>query len=397
MSGVDTSSAKILKANAPSNAQHKTENGKLDYIDALRGIAALSIVIYHVYGIAGSAYPLYIIPDRFIGLALTGIPLFFIISAFTLYLSLDKKEKEKKKFLKFYLRRFFRIAPLFYFLLLFVLFDSIILHNGAISWSEVLANFTFIFNLFPQFSKSLFSDGWTVGVEMLFYLVLPLIYIVVNNIRRSVLLFFVIYGISEGAWQLLNIIIGESIMTSTNYNFYNFFHWAYIFPIGIVVYLIYKSYLPKIRNDYKATLAFGMLLLSLIILFIFVNNMTLAMTLYDLYNPLVGFTSWLPMSSIAFVLMVFSLSLASNRIIVNRLTRFFGTISYSLYLIHPFIVDQLKSAYVFIYDHAIWSTDLALFLCIVLTLLIATPVSLLTYYFIESPGIRMGKKVMAKL
>lgn len=125
--------------------------------------------------------------------------------------------------------------------------------------------------------------------------------------------------------------------------------------------------------------------------------MTLATAFYDLYKPLVGLTSWLPMSSIAFVLMVLSLSLASNRVIVNRFTRFFGTISYSLYLIHPFIVDQLKSAYAFIYGHAIWSTDLALFLCIVLTLLIAIPVSLLTYHFIESPGIRLGKKVMAKL
>jgi len=397
LSGLDSSSAKILKTHIHSDAQHKTEMGKLDYIDALRGIAALSIVIYHVYGIAGSAYPLYIIPDRFIGLALTGIPLFFIISAFTLYLSLDKKEKEKKKFLKFYLRRFFRIAPLFYFLLLFVLLDGFIMHNGGFSWSEVLANFTFTFNLLPKFSESLFSDGWTVGVEMLFYSVLPLIYIVVNNIRRSVLLFVGIYWISGEARQLLSIIIGESIMTSTNYNYYNFFHWAYIFPIGIVCYLIYKSYLPRMRSEYKSRVAFGMLLLSLIILFIFVNNMTLATAFYDLYKPLVGLTSWLPMSSIAFVLMVLSLSLASNRVIVNRFTRFFGTISYSLYLIHPFIVDQLKSAYAFIYGHAIWSTDLALFLCIVLTLLIAIPVSLLTYHFIESPGIRLGKKVMAKL
>lgn len=397
MSGLDSYSAKILKTHVHSDAQHKTEMGKLDYIDALRGIAALSIVIYHVYGIAGSAYPLYIIPDRFIGLALTGIPLFFIISAFTLYLSLDKKEKEKNKFLKFYLRRFFRIAPLFYFLLLFVLLDGFITHNGGFSWSEVLANFTFTFNLLPKFSESLFSDGWTVGVEMLFYSVLPLIYLAVNNIRRSVLLFFGIYWISGEARQLLSIIIGESIMTSTNYNYYNFFHWAYIFPIGIVCYLIYKSYLPRMRSEYNSRVAFGMLLLSLIILFIFVNNMTLATAFYDLYKPLVGLTSWLPMSSIAFVLMVLSLSLASNRVIVNWFTRFFGTISYSLYLIHPFIVDHLKSAYAFIYGHAIWSTDLALFVCIVLTLMIAIPVSLLTYHFIESPGIRLGKKVMAKL
>jgi peptidoglycan/LPS O-acetylase OafA/YrhL len=53
-------------------------------------------------------------------LTLAGIPLFFIISASTLYLSLDSKAGEGKRFTKFYLRRFFRIAPLFYVLLILV-------------------------------------------------------------------------------------------------------------------------------------------------------------------------------------------------------------------------------------------------------------------------------------
>ena len=380
---------------------HKAETGKLDYIDALRGIAALSVFFYHIYGTIGPitnwAYPIKIIPERFVGLALAGIPLFFIISAFTLYLSLDKKAGEKRKFLKFYFRRFFRIAPLFYILLIFVVLDSLITQKGVPSWLEVLANFTFTFNLVPRYSNSLFLGGWTVGVEMLFYLVLPIIYITVNNIWRSILLFIGIYLLSKGIRLLMSTIIGENIMISTNYDFYNFSHWAYVFPVGVICYLICKLYLPKIGNEYRGPAAFSMLSLSLIILFLFIDNMPLAMALYDLYEPLAGLTALLTMSPIAFVLLILSLSLTPNQFIVNRFTRFFGAISYSLYLIHPFIIEPLKPVYVYIYDHTIYSTDLSLFLCILLTLLIVTPVSLLTYHLIEIPGIRWGKKVIAKL
>jgi peptidoglycan/LPS O-acetylase OafA/YrhL len=278
-----------------------------------------------------------------------------------------------------------------------VVLDSFITQKWAHSWLDVLANFTFTFNLVPQYSTSLFHGGWTVGVEMLFYLVLPLIFIKVNNLWRSILLFIGIYLLSKEIRPLLDIIIGENIMMSTNYYYYNFFHWAYIFPVGILCYLIYKSYLPKIRCKYRAPAAYCMLLISLIILFIFIGNAPVLLTLNDLYEPLGELTSLLTMSPIAIVLLVLSLSLTPNRFIVNRFTRFFGSISYSLYLIHPFLIEPLKPVYLYIYDHTIYSTDLSFFLCTILTLLFVIPVSLLTYHVIETPGIRMGKKVMAKL
>jgi len=151
------------------------------------------------------------------------------------------------------------------------------------------------------------------------------------------------------------------------------------------------------RREYRAPAAFGMLLLSMIILFLFINNLPLALVLSDLYEPLSILTGLQAMSSVAFVLLKLSLSINPNRLIVNRFTRFFGTISYSLYLIHPFVVEPLKPVYVYIYGHTFYSTDLSLFLCILPTLLIVTPVSLLAYHLIERPGIRVGKKVIAKL
>ena len=381
--------------------EHKTGTVKLDYIDSLRGIAALSIFFYHIYATIGGltewSFPISIIPERLIDLTLAGIPLFFIISSFTLYLSLDNRVSEEKKILKFYLRRLFRIAPLFYLLLIVVVLDALLVQKKALYWREVLSNFTFTFNLVPQYSSSLFSDGWTVGVEMLFYLVLPLIFITVHTVRRSIILFIGIYWLSKYCRLLIGTMVGENVMMSTNYFFYNFFHWAYIFPIGIICYLIYKSYLPKIKTEYQSPASLVMLSISFVILLILINNITISMALFYVYEPLANLTSLMPMSSLAFVLLILSLSLRSNRFIVNRFTRFYGTISYSLYLVHPFLITPLKPVYIYFYEHTIYSTDLSLFFCVLLTLLIVTPVSLLTYHLIEVRGIKWGKKTLAKL
>jgi peptidoglycan/LPS O-acetylase OafA/YrhL len=269
--------------------------------------------------------------------------------------------------------------------------------KGLPSWSNLLANFTFTFNLIPQYSTSLFQGGWTVGVEMLFYLILPLIFLKVNSLGRSLLLFIGFYWLCQEIKPLLVAMVGESTMASTNYYYYNFFHWAYIFPLGIVCYLIYKYHLPRIKSEYRNSLALCMLIISLIILFLFIDNIPLSYKLFDLYEPLAGLTSLLSMSPIAVVLMLLSLSLAPNRFIVNRYTRFFGAISYSLYLTHPFIIEPLKPAYLYIYNHTIVSTDVSLFLCVLLTLLIVTPLSLITYHLVETAGIMMGKTVMKRL
>lgn len=375
--------------------------GNLAYIDALRGIAALSVLVYHIYGAAGTTtgwlYPLRVIPERLISLAIAGVPLFFIISAFTLYLSLDGRAGEERWAVKFYLRRIFRIAPLFYLLLILVVLDALVLQGKPLSWPEVLANFSFTFNLIPEYAESLFSDGWTVGVEVLFYLVLPLVFMKINSTFRASLFLLGVWWLSQEGRVLLGSVVGEAAMASTNYNFYNIFYWAYIFPLGILCYLIHKYHLPRLRSEYRKPVAVIMLSISLIVLFVFINNLSLNIWLSSLYEPLGKLTAWKGMSSIAFALMTLSLSmLPENRLIVNGLTRFYGTISYSLYLVHPFLVEPLKPLYVYLFSH-IGSADICLPLCVLITMIIVTPISLLTYHLIEAPGMRWGKKLIARL
>ena len=84
---------------------------RLLYIDALRGFAILGVIVVHVAG----AFPA---PSHVLNVILAnggrGVQLFFVVSAFTLFHSLDSKTAGAAGLFRFFVRRYFRVAPLYY-------------------------------------------------------------------------------------------------------------------------------------------------------------------------------------------------------------------------------------------------------------------------------------------
>lgn len=70
---------------------------RLEFIEAARGYAIMLVLAVHAVGYQAGAM---------------GVQLFYIISAYTLYRSLMYRNEQH--YLWFYIRRFFRIAPLYY-------------------------------------------------------------------------------------------------------------------------------------------------------------------------------------------------------------------------------------------------------------------------------------------
>ena len=90
---------------------------RLDFVDSLRGLAAIYVVVYHMVLLPE---PNLLVPHWAQALAHhggTAVRLFFVISAFSLCHTMKGHSGERGEIRNFYIRRLFRIAPLFYFML----------------------------------------------------------------------------------------------------------------------------------------------------------------------------------------------------------------------------------------------------------------------------------------
>ncbi len=84
----------------------KKTNEKLDYVDSLRGVAILMVILVHTSQLISDA-PFIIKAGEYGQL---GVQLFFVISALTLSISFDKRFNEGNVFSKFLIRRYLRIS-----------------------------------------------------------------------------------------------------------------------------------------------------------------------------------------------------------------------------------------------------------------------------------------------
>ena len=136
---------------------------RLQELDALRGIAALLVVLFH-YSMGR--------PAKFLGfeLGISGVDLFFIISGFVIYMSINKRGNLKG----FLIRRFFRLYPVYWLVVSFTtvlaLFNFAQIELEPITFTRYVSNLT----MFQSYLGETDIDGpyWTMIVEVLFYLLI---------------------------------------------------------------------------------------------------------------------------------------------------------------------------------------------------------------------------------
>lgn len=355
---------------------------RLDGIESLRAYAAIAVIMFHLV-LSGGATP----PDviSFVGTHFgMGVPLFFAVSGFGLAFGYMSKLNSRDDIKQYYRRRFARIAPLFYAALVFQLFYLWLGYGITFSPLDVILNATFVFNLTPFMVDGIVPASWTIGVEMIFYAILPALLLACTNLLRSVA--FLVLSMAIAAQFSIDMIhAGEFVPAFVHHNFVKNFPF---FLSGIACFHAYFL-LHRAFPNHRRQAGYIVLAASFGLIGLLYNHITFYMYLNSLnLRPL-----WDVLWGIPFGLLCIGVALHPTRLLSNPGTRFVGKISFSVYIIHANILYKLGEVgfYRWIYQSLpVWAAYTASLLA---SLAIILAISTVTFRFIEQPGMKWGRKV----
>ncbi|MBN1363773.1 MAG: acyltransferase [Syntrophaceae bacterium] len=373
----------------PVNKESFSPFTRLDFLDSLRFFAITYVVISHLTLIP---QPNLAIPEWIKTFVINGgdagVSLFFVLSAFSLSYSMNMRLGESMPVSKFYIRRFFRIVPFFYFMMLLYWIRDAIAFGVIHPAYEVLINASLLFNLIPAFITGFVWASWTIGVMALLYLLFPLIHRYARNLPTVLALLAVSILMARG-WFFFIINYSETMGMLKNEQVSYFWTFSFlnhlpVFVCGIVTYRLFFDYFVKmnIKTQQKCGFIF---ILSFIFLYAVLLTDKMQNMLWSL-NILHG---------ICFSLLVLGFGLKPFRIFVNAKTSYLGKASYSMYLLHPIIIFTIIPAYRWLYS-SISMDILGYLVSLLITLVFLIVLSLISYSYIEKIGIAWGEAIIKR-
>lgn len=342
-------------------------------IDGLRALAVISVIFYHL-------------KINFFEGGFIGVDIFFVISGY-LITSIILSEIKRGDFnlRVFIIRRIKRLLPAIIFVSIFATFfgflilspddlinfsksiiSSIFFFSNILYWTE--SNY---FNTVSEFKP--FLHTWSLGVEMSFYLIWPLIlFFLIKFLQKKYLIFFIIFSVFISL-LLIEFIYTKGLVFETDV-FNGFFYGKYVsdtlfygapfrffeFFFGCLLCFIPKKQYSNLANQTFYILGFILIFSSILILD---NNSKIPS--FALIPVLLG-TSLI----IFFEEKNFLIKILNNKIMIN-----IGLISYSLYLIHW----PLISLYKYYNLGSLGNYDK------IIILIFSFLISIFMYFFIEKP------------
>lgn len=279
-------------------------------LDALRGVAALLVVFFHFSLFRPESEPVF----KF---GITGVDLFFMISGFVIFMSIQKVRRG----IDFVINRVSRLYPTYWtavlFMFVLLVISSFFREDINIPWVFVktLANLT-MFQLYLGI-PDLDGPYWTMIIEMLFYISILLLF------QLKWLRYIRLIGATVAAATVLFVtFFDDRELTITILEYFPLLQFVPLFLAGIVFYKIYTERTGLIVN--YALLVFC--LTCQLLLFSYAGRSRYFMTQEEYAVPLILY----------FVLFMMFIN-GKLRFIVNPVTLFLGKISFALYLMHQYL------------------------------------------------------------
>lgn len=321
---------------------------RLIQVDALRGLAALAVVLFHytrrfaeVFG--SESLPSLSFPDGYYG-----VNLFFIISGFVIFMTLEKTNKP----MDFVVSRLSRLFPAYWVavFLTFSICHLLGLPGKLIGVWPALANLLMVHGFFgvPH------VDGvyWTLEVELLFYCGMFALYLMKGFDRLN----YVLFGLLS--LRVIYFVFEHYFSISLPWIVFRFLILEFIpwFSLGISIYIAVHHVEP---GAWRKPLIISILAVT---------------TLWFCESTFVA--------GLAVVLSSFVYLAAQNRVTLLQLKPlvWLGTVSYPLYLLHENIgwsvMLQLRKI------------GLSMDLTIVITLCVSLFLAGIVTFWVEQPAMR---------
>jgi peptidoglycan/LPS O-acetylase OafA/YrhL len=308
---------------------------KFEYLDGLRGISALYVLLYHAVlftGYVDKTFPAYCKPIlTIISFGHFAVPVFIVLSGYCLMIPVVMNNGYLRGGFKQYIsRRFKRIIPPYYIaMVLFIVLINLIpvlqvSNNTAwdskipFDWQAIVAHLLLIHNLRGKWIFKIDGPMWSVATEWQIYFIFPLLLFIYRK-----------------CGVLLSLLTGIVIGVLFSYSLSILHPWYLgLFSMGMVASIITlsdKEIYLKLRRKINWPL--------LLIISFMISLIPFAFQLSPFYSPIAQETAVGLFISV--LLIYFSLLEINNtsgnwilKFLKSRFSMKLGVFSYSIYLIH---------------------------------------------------------------
>ncbi len=360
-----------IRENADENADPALPR-RLEYLDGIRGLAMIAVVIFHVWQ-QSWMWPTFDIFGFKLDLnsaaisGFLGVEILFVLSGFCLFLPYASDSARPFDARAFYKKRLIRILPSYFFsMAVLLIFDrGINIGSGMTAVGNVLSNAFFVSNITGLFGgKSVNGVYWSLAVEMQFYLFFPLI---ARAMKKHPHITMAAAALVANGYRL-SILAFSNNRTSAVFN--QLPGMIDLFVIGM--YAVRLAACLKRKCDVQTTgirrtaiigmnVLFALSTAAVWFVFVYLRAFNYAWTetsyamgnqLFQLLvRPLLGLLVAVQMISGVF------LEKHIEKVFANPVFKFVARISLNLYLWHQWIAVKLREGNIFAFDAALYERN----------------------------------------
>jgi peptidoglycan/LPS O-acetylase OafA/YrhL len=406
--------------------KEKTRENQIPALDGVRAVACLAVLSWHLDQVTPALHGINNYLAALVYFGESGVVLFFLLSGFLLFLPYAKAllfDSPWPSAYRFYTRRIFRILP-GYFVALFLV--VLFFHPEYLHRSFFLSALNF------RVTKIVDPTFWTLAVEMLFYLLLPMLAwifrLVCRGTVRRRMLTLTLCLLVMAAWGMVSKYWGLYIAQTSQLDFLiphalsagllpiiqgDAGNFAEVFALGMFLCIVYiftrdastgKRWGVKIARLVPLMWIGGLVVLAFMSLchlyftrtFVRIESPNLFPFLDPFADPIVYY--WHLYQGIVYAV-GYGLCMAAvlygsgyiKRMFEWSVVRNLGAISFSLYLWHLpllFLFADAVAPKILQYGLRHRGEYVALWFWAIAIIL---PVSVFLYRYVEKPGIRVGR------